>query len=81
WWSHDVVQQIFGAVMPIATGLMLGTTLRLLKAMPSTVANCSAFLLTFVLMAVLVLPLWMVLLVCIPSSLALSFIPAKAVAS
>ncbi|MDP1340532.1 hypothetical protein, partial [Klebsiella variicola] len=32
WWSHDVVQQIFGAVMPIATGLMLGTTLRLLKA-------------------------------------------------
>lgn len=81
WWSHDVVQQIFGAVMPIATGLMLGTTLRLLKAMPRTVANYSAFLLTFVLMAVLVLPLWMVLLVCIPCSLALSFIPAKAVAS
>lgn len=80
WWSHDVVQQVFGAVMPIATGLMLGTTLRLLKAMPRTLANYSAFVLTFVLMAVFVLPLWMVLLVCIPSSLALSFIGANKVA-
>ena len=34
----------------------------------------------FVLMAVFVLPLWMVLLVCIPSSLALSFIGANKVA-
>ncbi|MGY1921208.1 chromate transporter [Pseudomonas tolaasii] len=80
WWSHEVVQQIFGAVMPIATGLMLGTTLRLLKAMPGTLANYSAFVLTFVLMAVLVLPLWMVLLISIPSSLALSFIDTKRVA-
>ncbi|MGF6093633.1 chromate transporter [Pseudomonas sp. 18175] len=77
WWSHTVVQQVFGAVMPIATGLMLGTTLRLLKAMPRTVANYSAFVLTFVLMAVWVLPLWIVLLVCIPCSLALSYIPGK----
>lgn len=80
WWSHDVVQQIFGAVMPIATGLMLGTTLRLLRAMPRTLANYSAFVLTFVLMAIFVLPLWMVLLICIPSSLALSFIGSGKVA-
>ncbi|MGY2291497.1 chromate transporter [Pseudomonas sp. SDO528_S397] len=74
WWGHDVVQQVFGAVMPIATGLILGATLRLLKAMPKNLANYVAFALTFVLMAVLVLPLWMVLLICIPSSLALGFI-------
>ncbi|PRA32341.1 chromate transporter [Pseudomonas poae] len=74
WWSLEVVQQVFGAVMPIATGLILGTTLRLLKAMPRTAANYVAFLMTFILMAILVLPLWMVLLICIPSSLALSFI-------
>ncbi|TSD80279.1 chromate transporter [Pseudomonas sp. KBS0710] len=80
WWTLDVVQQVFGAVMPIATGLILGTTLRLLKAMPRTVANYVAFLLTFVLMAILVLPLWMVLLICIPSSLALGFIDTRKVA-
>ncbi len=64
--------------MPIATGLMLGTTLRLLKAMPRNLANGCAFAVTFVLMGVLVLPLWSVLLICIPLSIALRFIDKRA---
>ncbi|WP_460149795.1 chromate transporter [Pseudomonas sp. S3_A03] len=80
WWTNEVVQQIFGAVMPIATGLVLGTTLRLLKAMPRTVANTLTLLLTFVLMAILVLPLWAVLLICIPGSLALGLFDTRKVA-
>ncbi|MCU1741310.1 MULTISPECIES: chromate transporter [unclassified Pseudomonas] len=78
WWSNDTVQQVFGAIMPIATGLMLGTTLRLLKAMPRNLANGCAFAVTFVLMGVLVLPLWSVLLICIPLSIALRFIDKRA---
>lgn len=74
WWSVYAAQQVFGAVMPIATGLMLGTTLRLLKAMPRNIHTLSVFVITFVLTGLLVLPLWMVLLICIPLSLALSFL-------
>jgi len=78
WWSNDTVQQVFGAIMPIATGLMLGTTLRLLKAMPRNLANYCAFAVTFILMGVLVLPLWSVLLICIPLSIALRFVDKRA---
>lgn len=42
---------------------MLGTALRLLKAMPPTTANYTVFVLTFILMGVLVVPLWTVLLI------------------
>lgn len=73
WWGNDAVQQVFGAIMPIASGLILGTTLRMLRAMPRSVANYCAFALTFILMGVWVLPLWMVLLICIPFSFALGF--------
>ncbi|WP_341522296.1 chromate transporter [Pseudomonas sp. G.S.17] len=74
WWDHDAVQQVFGAITPIATGLMLGVTLRMLRALPRTVAQYSAFALTFILMALLMLPLWAVLLICIPCSVALNSI-------
>jgi len=74
WWHLYAVQQVFGAVMPIAIGLMLGTTLHLVKAMPRTVHTTTAFVVTFVLSGLLVLPLWMVLLICIPLSLVLSYL-------
>lgn len=63
WWQHQTVQHVFGAISPIATGLMLGTALRLLKAMPPATANYTVFVLTFILMGVLVVPLWTVLLI------------------
>ncbi|MEZ2875132.1 chromate transporter [Pseudomonas lundensis] len=63
WWQHQTVQHVFSAISPIATGLMLGTALRLLKAMPPTTANYTVFVLTFILMGVLVVPLWTVLLI------------------
>jgi chromate transporter len=74
WWHVYAVQQVFGAVMPIATGLMLGTTLHLLKGMPRTVHTVAVFVITFVLTGLIVLPLWMALLICIPLSLALSYL-------
>lgn len=78
WWQHEVVQEVFGAIMPIATGLMLGTALRLLAAMPRNVANCSVFVLTFVLMGLLAVPLWCVLLISISGSVALRFVDRNA---
>jgi chromate transporter len=77
WWHVYAVQQVFGAVMPIATGLMLGTTLRLLKGMPRSVHTLSVFVITFVLMGLIALPLWMVLAICIPLSLVLSFLDQR----
>lgn len=74
WWHHPAVQQVFGAIMPIASGLMLGTTLRMLRSLPRTWAQYSALALTFALMGFLALPLWSVLLICIPCSLGLNFI-------
>ncbi|MEB0092582.1 chromate transporter [Pseudomonas sp. CCI1.2] len=74
WWHVYAVQQVFGAVMPIATGLMLGTTLRLLQGMPRNIHTLSVFVITFVFTGLLVLPLWTVLLICIPLSLALSYL-------
>ena len=78
WWGNDAVQQVFGAIMPIATGLMLGTTLRLLKAMPRNLANYCAVGMTFSLMGLLILPLWSVLLICIPLSIVLRFLDKRA---
>lgn len=78
WWQHAVVQQVFGAIMPIATGLMLGTALRLLAAMPRNMANYSVFVLTFVLMGLIAVPLWCVLLISISGSIALRFVDRKA---
>lgn len=77
-WQHPMVQHVFGIVMPIATGLMLGAALRLLAAMPRTVVNASAFVLTFVLMGLLALPLGYVLLVSISASVMLRFVEQKA---
>ena len=78
WWQHAVVQQVFGAIMPIATGLMLGTALRLLAAMPRNMTNYSVFVLTFVLMGLIAVPLWCVLLISISGSIALRFVDRKA---
>lgn len=74
WWQQPLVQQVFGAVMPIAAGLMLGTALRLLKGMPRNRHTLSIFMVTFALTGLLLMPLWIVLLLVIPLSLGLSLL-------
>jgi chromate transporter len=73
YWSNPQVQQVFGAVMPVASGLMLGTALRLTKGIPRYIGAFGVLAVTFVLMAFVKLPLWLVLLICIPLSMAVSF--------
>lgn len=73
WWNVPEVQQVFGAVMPVASGLMLGTVLRLMKGVPKTVDAYFILALTFVLMAIAKLPLWLVLAICLPLTLTLGF--------
>jgi chromate transporter len=73
YWNNPQVQQIFGAVMPAASGLMLGTALRLTKGVPKYLGAFGVLAITFILMAFVKWPLWLVLLICIPVSLAVSF--------
>lgn len=73
YWHNPDVQQVFGAVMPTASGLMLGTALRLIKGVPRYIGAFLALGITFALMAFTGLPLWLVLLICIPISLTTSF--------
>ncbi len=72
YWADPAVQQIFGAVMPVASGLMLGTTLRLTKGMPAYLSAWIMLAVTFTLMDVAKLPLWAVILIALPLSLAAS---------
>jgi chromate transporter len=73
YWGDPAVRQVFGAVMPVASGLMLGTTLRLTKGMPKLVSAWAILGLTFLLMDVVKLPLFAVILIALPLSLAASF--------
>jgi chromate transporter len=73
YWGNPQVQQVFGAVMPAASGLMLGTALRLIKGVPKIVGAFVVLAVTFFLMAVLKWPLWVVLLICIPLSVGSNF--------
>jgi chromate transporter len=73
YWSNPHVQQVFGAVMPTASGLMLGTALRLTKGVPRHLGAFLVLAVTFFLMAILQWPLWLALLVCIPLSIAIGF--------
>jgi chromate transporter len=77
YWYNPAVQQIFGAVMPTASGLMLGTALRLIKGVPRYLGAFLALGITFILMAFTGLPLWLVLLICIPISLTFGFFQTR----
>jgi chromate transporter len=72
YWQNPAVQQVFGAMMPAASGLVLGTALRLIKTLPRRAGTIAVLGLTFSFMALLHWPLWLVLLICIPLSLILS---------
>ncbi|GAB0117955.1 chromate transporter [Acidisoma sp. 7E03] len=72
YWQNPAVQQVFGAVMPAASGLVLGTALRLTKSLPRRLGPFAVLALTFGLMALLHWPLWLVLLLCIPFSFLVS---------
>ena len=65
WWDVPAVRQIFGAIMPVASGLMLGTALRLVKGVPKQAGALLVLVVTFVLMAICKLQLWIVVLVCL----------------
>jgi chromate transporter len=73
YWHNPTVQQVFGAVMPVASGLMLGTALRLTQGMPRRLTAWIMLTITFLLMDALRLPLLAVILICLPLSLAGSF--------
>ncbi len=73
YWTNPTVQQVFGAVMPTASGLMLGTALRLIKGVPKYIGAFCILAITFGLMAFAKLPLWLALLICIPLSIAIGF--------
>ncbi len=73
YWSNPQVQQVFGAVMPAASGLMLGTAMRLVKGVPRQVGAFGVLALVFMLMAFVKWPLWLVLLLCLPLSVMISF--------
>jgi chromate transporter len=73
YWHNPAVQQVFGAVMPVASGLMLGTALRLTRGMPRMLSAWIMLAVTFVLMDVAKLPLWAVILIALPLSFAASF--------
>ncbi|MDR3522040.1 MAG: chromate transporter [Acidocella sp.] len=77
WWGNAHVQQIFGAVMPVASGLMLGTVSRLIKGVPKAFGAFLVLVVTFILMAIVKLPLWIVLLICLPLTMANSFGSAR----
>jgi chromate transporter len=80
YWSNPQVQQVFGAVMPVASGLMLGTALRLVKGVPRQLGAFGVLAVVFVLMAFVKWPLWLVLAICLPLSMAASFGRARHVA-
>jgi chromate transporter len=67
-----LVQQVFGAMMPVAAGLLLGTALRLAKSLPPSLVAFGMVLAVFVAMNVLSWPLWVVLVTAIPASIALT---------
>lgn len=68
WSDSALVQQVFGAVVPVAAGLTLGTALRLGAALPRTWHSVAVVAFTFAAMALLVWPLWVVLLLIAPAS-------------
>lgn len=65
------MQQVFGAVVPVAAGLTLGTALRLGAGLPWTWHSLAVVASTFAAMALLAWPLWVVLLLIAPASVAL----------
>lgn len=68
WSGSALVQQVFGAVVPVAAGLTLGTALRLGAALPRTWHSLAVVASTFAAMALLAWPLWVVLLLIAPAS-------------
>lgn len=73
WSGSAFVQQVFGAVVPVAAGLTLGTALRLGAGLPRTLDSLVVVLSTFVAMVLLAWPLWAVLLLVAPASVALAW--------
>lgn len=77
WSGSAVVQQVFGAVVPVAAGLTLGTALRLGASLPRSWHSLAVVALTFAAMVVFAWPLWAVLLLVAPASVAASFVLAR----
>jgi chromate transporter len=77
WWSIPQVQHTFGAIMPVASGLMLGAAAKLLKGMQISWWTIAITATTFVLMVVAGMSLWLVLLVTAPAAVALSLLEAR----
>jgi chromate transporter len=73
YWSNPQVQQVVGAVMPVASGLMLGTVMRLMKGVPRHLGAFGVLAVVFILMAFVKWPLLLVLLLCLPLSVMISF--------
>ncbi len=77
WWSVPQVQHTFGAIMPVASGLMVGSALRLIKGMQITWWSVSVLIATFVLMALLGLSLWIVIATTAPVAVGLAFVSSR----
>ncbi|GAA4384634.1 chromate transporter [Tsukamurella soli] len=74
WWRIPQVQQTFGAIMPVASGLMVGSAAKLLKGMRIAWWTVTVLVATFVLMAVLGLSLWLVILLTAPTAVGLALL-------
>ena len=72
-----MVQQVFGAVVPLAAGLTLGTALRLGAGLPRNLQTLAVVSFTFAAMGLLAWPLWIVLLLAAPASVALAWVRSR----
>ena len=77
WSASASVQQVFGAVVPLAAGLTLGTALRLGASLPRNLQTLAVVSFTFAAMGLLAWPLWIVLLLAAPASVALAWVRSR----
>jgi chromate transporter len=73
WGRIPVVEQMFGAIMPVAAGLVIGTALRLGRSLPATAQTFVFVFLAFSMMALLAWPLWLVLALLAPASIMIAW--------
>jgi chromate transporter len=77
WWSIPQVQHTFDAIMPVASGLMVGAAAKLIKGMRISWWSITVLAATFILMALVGLSLWLVILITAPSAVALSMLDTR----
>jgi chromate transporter len=63
WGSAPVTQRLFAGLMPVATGLVIATVLKLIMSLPRDVRNAVLVMATFVAIGLLKLPLLLVVAV------------------